>query len=413
METGLSALGRLKETERTEYWASLALRHTPHLGARSIRRLLGYFGSAHEAIQRVESWPEAEVDLRRAVGLRNDSWRSTARPEWDAAQQLPGSILLWTDPAYPPLLRELPDAPLMLYALGNVRLLAGPCLAVVGKRQCSPEGLRSATYFASSLAEAGVTIVSGLARGVDQAAHRAALGKPGGTIAVLGTGVDIPYPKGAEDLYQALREQDLIVSEFAPGTLPAPANFPIRNRIISGLSLGVLVTEAAPRSGSLITARLALEQNRSVYAVPGALGAQKSQGCQELIRQGAKSAFAASDIIEDMFPHLRDALADMQPPSDPDQTPTPLAEDAALPKAPSKTPAIKPAAPLPHFPEHSPEARLLAVLTGTQALSIDTLDDALDLTVGELSALLTRLEIRGLIRKLPGQYYMLAEVAHA
>ena len=406
METGLSALGRLNETERTEYRASLALRHTPHLGARSIRRLLGYFGSAHEAMQHIESWPETEVALRRAVGLRNDSWRSTARPEWDAAQKLPGSILLWTDPAYPSLLRELPDAPLLLYALGNVRLLKGPCLAVVGKRQCSPEGLRAATYFAGSLAEAGVTIVSGLAMGVDQAAHRAALGKPGGTIAVLGTGVDVPYPKGAEELYQAMCEQDLIVSEFAPGTLPVPSNFPIRNRIISGLSLGVLVAEAAPRSGSLITARLALEQNRTVYAVPGALGAQKSQGCQELIRQGAKSAFAASDIIEDIFPHLRDALAAMQPPSEPDHK--------ATPRISRTPPPIKPApAPLPHFPEHSPEAKLLAALEGKQALSIDTLDDALDLAAGELSALLTRLEIHGLIRKLPGQYYMLAEVAHA
>ncbi len=409
MDTAPSALGLLDEAGRAEYWASLALRHTPRLGARSIRRLLGHFGSALEAVRRTESWPEAVVAGHRAAGLRDDSWREAARPEWEAAKTLPGHILLWTDPRYPALLRELPDAPALLYALGDPKLLAGPCLAVVGKRQCSSEGVRAAAYFAASLASAGVTVVSGLARGVDQAAHRAALDKAGRTIAVLGTGVDVPYPREAEPLYCALREHGLLLSEFAPGTLPVPANFPVRNRIISGLSLGVLVAEAAPRSGSLITARLALEQNRAVYAVPGALGAPTAQGCQELIRQGAKPVFAASDILEDLFPHLRGALEQMPPPP-PEAAPDSAAEPG--PRAPAKAPHAPPAKR--DFPRDSPEARILDLLReADQALSIDVLDDALDLSAAALSALLITLEVRGFLRKLPGQYYTLPEDRHA
>ena len=416
-----SALSGLDEAGRAEYWASLALRHADKLGVRSIRRLLEHFGSALQAVRGLNDWPAATVAAHRADPIRNESWRSGAKPEWEAAKNMRGRIILWTDPLYPPLLREIPDAPILLYALGNVELLRGPCLGIVGKRQCSSEGVRASAYFAHALSEVGVTIVSGLARGVDQAAHRDALNGPGRTIAVLGTGLDIPYPAEAAELYGQIAEQGLLLSEFAPGTPPVPANFPIRNRIISGLSLGVLVVEAAPRSGSLITARLALEQNRSVFAVPGSIGAPTAQGCQELIRQGAKPVFAARDILEDLFPHLRAALGDDAPPPPggdapafaPDAPQTPRPQISGPHSGPHSgkirsKPAIPAPPPVAVFPPHSPEARLLELLGRMeQAVSIDVLDDELELSAAELSALLVRLEVRGLIRRLPGQYYSL------
>lgn len=421
-----SALAALDDAGRAEYWASLALRHARNLGARSIRRLIGRFGSALEAVRRPSDWGEATVNASRSADIVNDAWRAAARPEWDAARTLPGRIILWTDPLYPSLLRELPDAPLLLYARGNLELLRGPCLAVVGKRQCSSEGIRAASYFASNLAGAGVTVVSGLARGVDQAAHQAAIDRPGSTIAVLGTGIDVPYPATNTELHARIGAEGLLVSEFAPGTPPAPGNFPIRNRIISGLCLGVLVVEAAPRSGSLITARLALEQNRAVFAVPGALGAPTAQGCQELIRQGAKPVFAAHDVLLDLFPHLKDAAGQVSPPDAPGTpgasgtsnksgTPRQAATAAAAPVPGAPTaPAARPSRPPAACPPDSPEGRLLALLEREGgAVSIDLLDDTLALPAAALSTLLVRLEMAGHIRRLPGQYYALTEAADA
>ncbi|MDR2726833.1 MAG: DNA-processing protein DprA, partial [Deltaproteobacteria bacterium] len=371
-----------------------------------IRRLIGHFGSALAAIKHPDDWTEATVNRKRSAAIRDESWRADAKPEWEAARTLRGRIILWTDPLYPPLLRELPDAPIVLYVRGDPSLLRGPCLAVVGKRQCSSEGVRASAYFARALAEAGVTIVSGLARGVDQAAHRESVTRAGRTIAVLGTGLDVPYPAEALPLYEQIATHGLLLSELPPGAPPRPANFPIRNRIISGLALGVLVVEAAPRSGSLITARLALEQNRQVFAVPGSIGAPTAQGCQDLIRQGARPVFAAHDILLGLSPLLRDIVSDPPP------------EPAACAPAPERKKIPAPAAPVfrrktpSPFPPNSPEARLLAVLTRFgQAVSIDLLDDALDLSAPELSALVVRLEVQGLIRRLPGQYYALPEVS--
>ena len=163
-------------------------------------------------------------------------------------------------------------------------LLGNPCVSIVGTRTCSREGIRAAQAIASGLAASGITVVSGLAIGIDKQAHLAALDLPGGTIAVLGAGPDVCYPKENDGLRRSIIQRGLLISEYAPGTLPDPRHFPIRNRIISGLSLGVVVVEAALRSGSLITARLALEQNRAVYAVPGGIGSKYAEGCQKLIR---------------------------------------------------------------------------------------------------------------------------------
>lgn len=303
----------LDEDQRAELWAALALRHATGIGPRTRKRLLAHFGSAYAAIHAPMRWREAGIAPARSQGITSGAWRSLARVEWDALQRVPGTIILWTDPRYPDLLRQLPDAPVLLYCRGDLSLLANTCVSVVGARQCSREGIRIASSIAGHLARCGVTVVSGLARGIDRFAHEAALRGIGSTIAVLGTGIDVPYPPDNLRLFETLCRTGLVITEFAPGTRPEARHFPIRNRIISGLAHGVLVVEAASRSGSLITARLALEQGREVYAIPGPPSAQISRGCQELIEEGARAVYTAEDVLADLAPVIGADLRDMLP----------------------------------------------------------------------------------------------------
>lgn len=327
----VSALAGLSSADRQEYWAALALRNLKGLGARSIRRLLFYFGGAFAAVQAVDKWREAGVSPERGRGLRQAEWRAKARPEWESSRDLAGQIILWTSPLYPALLRQLPDAPALLYVRGDLELLQRPCVALVGSRACSRKAAARIGEIAAELAASGITVVSGLARGIDAAAHRAALGQPGSTIAVMGAGLDVVYPPEHLELYRQLGQIGLLISEFPPGTPPDGRHFPVRNRIISGLSLGVMVGEAAIRSGSLVTARLALEQNRSVYVLsdPGevesaegsfdqaasqdleqGLGLEQS-GCALLRADGAKPCCSGSDILLDLLPQL-EAFSSLQ-----------------------------------------------------------------------------------------------------
>ena len=296
----------MDDRARREYWAGLALRHCCGLGARSCCRLLRHFGSAFAALEGRERWADAGVDKGKAAELSTGSWRVTARAEWDAVRDLDAVVVQWHEAAYPALLRTLPDAPVLLYCLGDLSLLANPAVAVIGSRKATPRGQALAGHMAGAFASWGITVVSGMAWGIDKAAHEAALGRAGSSIAVLGTGIDVPYPRANTRLYDRMAAKGLLVSEFAPGTPALRENFPVRNRIISGLSLGVVVVEAASRSGTLITSRLALEQGREVYAVPGAALSGQSLGCQELVRQGAKPVFAPEDVLEDLAGPLRD-----------------------------------------------------------------------------------------------------------
>jgi len=298
----------LDEAARAELWAVLALRHTEGLGARSHIRLIRHFGSAFAAVQRAPHLAGSGVRQQAAQALASGRWRATAKAEWDALRACDCGILLWNDPRYPERLRSLPDAPALLYCKGDVVLLDNPALGVVGSRLCSRQGMRMAAQLARDLACAGVTIVSGMARGIDREAHLAGLQGVGGTVGVLGTGIDIRYPYDNEDLFERMASEGLLVTEFAPGARPEPRHFPIRNRVISGLSLGVLVVEAATRSGSLITARLALEQGREVYAMPGPVSAQTSRGCHDLLEEGAHAVGSAEDILVDLAPQLLGAL---------------------------------------------------------------------------------------------------------
>ncbi|WP_294445822.1 DNA-processing protein DprA [uncultured Mailhella sp.] len=304
--TGLAALD---DDERREYWAALALRHTAGLGARGACLLVSHFGSAYDAVMNVPLWPEAGVPSQKAEGYLNNAWRLKARPEWEASRTLQASIILWTDKRYPSLLKELPDAPVLLYAAGDTTLLAAPCVAVVGSRNSSPAALDFTAAVAEELSLAGVTVVSGLAFGVDGCAHKAALSGPGRSIAVLPGGVNRAFPAGHRELYERMAERGLLVSEMPPGWVPGPGAFPVRNRIISGLSLGVLVTEAvSARSGSIITAHLAAEQGRNVYVPsPNALRVPCREGTKKLLLEGARPIFRADDILADLLPHLRRA----------------------------------------------------------------------------------------------------------
>lgn len=396
-----SALG---EAGRNEYWAALALRHCPGIGPRSRARLLQVFGSAYAAVRAADQWPRAGLNRRQSGEFARGSWRPDARREWDAARALDAVILLWPDAAFPPLLRELPDGPALLYLSGDAALLQAPAIAVVGSRRAGPHALEVAAHMARRLSACGVTVISGMAEGIDSVAHAAALNGVGRSIGVLGTGIDRVYPRSGQELFRRMAREGLLISEFAPGTAPLAGNFPIRNRIISGLALGVVVVEAASRSGSLITARMALEQNREVFAVPGpALDAQCA-GCQELVRQGARPVFTVEDILRDMADILRpfsisEASLPPELPEEAPQAPT-TAPPAASPPLPV---AAREAAE--SLAATGPKERLLACLRGKGALHIDTLAQELELPVAELSALLVGLEILGSVRRLPGARY--------
>jgi DNA processing protein len=240
--------------------------------------------------------------LARAV-LRGPEDAEAAR--WAAAIERGGVRLLTPfDDEYPRLLREIADPPFVLYALGRLERLGLPAVAIVGSREASRYGRDVAERLARELSGVGVSVVSGFARGIDAAAHAAALEGPGGTIAVLGCGLDVDYPREHARLKAALASDHLLVSEYPPGAEPRPQNFPIRNRIIAGMSSGVVVVEASRRSGSLITARLAADFGRDVFAVPGSVFSPTSVGAHELLRDGAILCRAAEDVLAELFPSI-------------------------------------------------------------------------------------------------------------
>lgn len=286
-------------------WLRLAL--TPGVGPRTAASLLEHFDSP----ERIFAAPQSE--LAAVCGARISRFLRSPLPA--EAQAAFDASLAWSKgeacaivtqghPAYPPLLRHIADPPLLLYMRGRCELLSQPGLAIVGSRNASGEGVRNARAFARAVAECGITVCSGLALGIDAAAHEGALGTIGSTVAVIGTGPDSVYPVRNRELAHRIAREGCMVSEYPPGTPVRPANFPRRNRIISGMAQAVLVVEAAARSGSLITAHMAAEQGRDVFAIPGSIHASLSKGCHALIKQGAKLVECANDILTEMNGHL-------------------------------------------------------------------------------------------------------------
>ncbi|MBV8031057.1 MAG: DNA-protecting protein DprA [Betaproteobacteria bacterium] len=361
-------------------WLRLTL--TPGIPPSSLRRLLQALGLPQEALKRSHRELSAFLSVEALEGLQSTSVSDAVARALEWASITGHRIITLADSQYPGALLEIPDPPALLYAAGRAELLARPCFAVVGSRNATAQGERNAEAFAQSLSEAGLTIVSGLAMGIDAAAHRGGLAAPGSTIAVLGTGVDIIYPRRNEALADAIARQGLLLSEFALGTGPLPHNFPRRNRLISGLARGCLVVEAAAASGSLITARAAADQGRDVFAIPGSIHSPLSKGCHALIKTGAKLVESADDIIAE--------LSGIHAP-----------ESATTRREPKSGRRAAAAA---------PQSGLLLHM-GHDPVDIDVLCERAGMAPEEVSSELLRLELDGFVAALPGGLYQRLEKA--
>jgi DNA processing protein len=322
----------------------------------------------------------SEQELAERLGSRERARAVLAGPEDTATERWAGAveaagmrIVTAFDEEYPKALSEIADPPFLLFTIGRLERLQLPAVAVVGSRNASRYGRDVAARLSRELSLAGVTIVSGFARGVDAAAHEAAREGPGGTVAVLGCGLDVSYPREHARLKEEMSTTDLLVSEFAPGAEPRPQNFPVRNRIIAGLAVGVIVVEASRRSGSLITARLAADSGRDVFAVPGSVFSETSAGTHELLRDGAILCRGAEDVLAELFPSV------------------------GVPAAPASDRRL--AAEL-----SSEAARLYETLRREESLSAEELAQALDLPAATILAALFELEAAGLAVCEAGRY---------
>ena len=284
--------------------------HLAYVSVKQLQNVVRHFGSLQAGLQAsLADWQASNILRDKQLKVLLGSEVAAKVAQVLAWQEQAGQQLLTLDsPLYPPLLREISEPPILLYVKGSVDLLRDPQLAVVGSRHASRTGLRIAEDFSRHLSQQGLTISSGLASGVDAAAHKGGLQGVGSTVAVMGTGIDRVYPAAHRQLAHQIAEQGALVSEFPLGTRPLAYQFPRRNRIISGLSVGVLVVEAALKSGSLITAKLAMEQGREVFAVPGSIYHPQARGCHQLIKQGAKLVETGQEVLEELLPLIEVSL---------------------------------------------------------------------------------------------------------
>lgn len=350
-------------TDDARHWISLSLING--LGGETFRRLLAAFGTPQQIYATPVSSLRQVVDAAIAGLIADGPDEEPLAPSLEWLRQPGNQLITLADTSYPPGLLEIADPPPLLYVKGDVARLSQPIIGIVGSRNATPQGLKNAEAFAQALSEAGWCVASGLALGIDGAAHRGALLGKGSTIAVVGTGLDIVYPARHRDLAYEIVEKGTMVSEFPLGEPSRAGNFPRRNRIISGLSHGVLVVEANLESGSLITARLAAEQGRDVFAIPGSIHSPLSKGCHRLIKQGAKLVDSIQDILEELGGA---PIVSALPASS-------AAEDPLLEKM------------------------------GFDVMAVDTLVQSSGLTSNQVSAMLLTLELEGRIASLPGGRY--------
>lgn len=352
-------------------WLQLTL--TPGLGASVIRKLLRHFGLPQSVIARKRELaafaPPAALEALYSEAVQAEVARAL---RWAAESS--HHIVTLADELYPRVLLEITDPPSLLYAYGRIELLQGTCLAIVGSRNATAQGESNAASFARALSDAGLTIVSGLAVGIDAAAHRGGLDGAGSTIAVLGTGIDVLYPKRNLELSSRIAAEGLLLSEFPLGTGPVAGNFPRRNRLISGLSQGCLVVEAALASGSLITARTAVEQGRDVFAIPGSIHSPLSKGCHALIKAGAKLVESADDVLAELSGFRASGYA----------------STTAATAGPSSS------------------TTLLAHM-GHDPVGVDSLCERAGMSAEQVAAELLRLELEGRVAALPGGLYQRLE----
>lgn len=364
---------------RDDLACQLALNLCPGIGPANYRRLVETSGFSIREIFQLS--PTQLVELKfnptQIDYLQSPDWKAVdSALDWLSAEDS-HHIISILDSDYPDLLKQIGDAPPILYAIGQIDLLKSPQIAIVGSRNCTPGGADTAQQFSRYLSRSGLTITSGMAIGIDQHAHQAALDSGGKTIAVTATGIDRIYPSKNKQLAYEIAEKGLIISEFPLGTSPLQGNFPKRNRIISGLSVATLVVEATIKSGSLITARLGLEQGREVFAIPGSIHNPQSKGCHHLIRQGAKLVDQASDIIDDIGSLLGFIAEQVETPQD-------SHIDQSL----------------------ASEYQALLDAMGYDPVSIDSLVNRSGLTIEQLSSMLLILELNDQIKTAPGGYYV-------
>ena len=383
---GIGARGSARDTARMiltdvdELSAWLRLLTSPGIGRGTARQLLAAFGTPQGVFEASSAQRRTCADAITADALDAEPPRFASLLASTQAWLDGGAARDWIalgDPRYPQALLQTADPPLLLYTQGRSELLNTPSLAIVGSRNPTPQGAENARAFAEHLGRAGLTIVSGMALGIDGAAHAGALAAGALTIAVIGTGPDIVYPRAHRELAHRIVERGLIVSEFELGTPPLSQNFPARNRIIAGLSLGTLVVEAALESGSLITARFSVEAGRDVFAIPGSIHSPQSRGCHALIKQGAKLVDDARDVLEELRWSAQSELA----------------LDAAVPADAAR------------------QTDPLLIALGFEPVSIDQLQARTGWPTAQLSARLLELELQGLVARLPGGRYQRSAAA--
>lgn len=359
-------------------WLTLAL--LPGVGNRSLLKLIRHFGSPEAVLRAPAGHLEAMAGLREPVrnALRDRKPIRSPESEWQRLNREGYAIVTVQDEGYPYNLSAIPDPPAVLFVRGGFEPRDLVSVAVVGSRSASPRGMAFTGRLSSDLAACGVSIVSGFAVGIDSAAHRGALRVGGRTLAVLGCGLDVSYPASNARLREEVAASGMLISEFPLGTPPAAANFPMRNRIISGLSLGVVVVEAANRSGSLITARLALEQGREVFAVPGIARACRSEGPHRLLREGARLVESAEDILEEIRPLIRSGANSIRMSEETEVGLDLLDEEARL---------------LKHIDE--------------EPRHIDDICRLAQWPAQRVMAVLLALELKGIIRQLPGKLFIM------
>ena len=367
----------------------IALNMTPGVGPRAATKLLERFGSADAVFHgRRTELETLRMKPETIESILKREFHERAATELERVKALGGDILILDDGSYPAMLREIDDPPPVLYVKGDWQACFDqPGVGVIGSRMCSTYGVNASEMLSRDLASRGITVVSGLARGIDSAAHRGAIAGKGKTIGVIGTGIDTVYPRENNGLVREILESGgCIVSQFPLGTPPLAENFPYRNRIISGLSLGVLIVEASERSGSLITARLAMEQNREVMAVPGNITSGNSFGTNYLIKSGAKLVQQWQDVVAELPSEIAAAIL---PPKIEKQK----AEDAV------RQPELMPA------DMNDNERKIWSILNPDEPVHIDILLEQSGLSFGDLNTALVSLDIRDLIRVLPGKHY--------
>ena len=365
------------QTSDVAQW--IALNQTQGLGNAALCQLLTKFGSPQAIYSASISQLREIVDDETARKINHGVDTEAIKPTLDWLKKDNAHIVTLADSEYPQKLLEISNPPAVLYAIGNLPWLNHPSLAIVGSRSATPQGEKNAEEFSASLCHLGLCVVSGMALGIDGAAHRGALKANGATIAVVGTGLDIVYPARHRDLAHKIAERGLIISEFPLGTPSKAQNFPRRNRLISGLSLGCLVVEANIDSGSLITARLSTEQGREVFAIPGSIHSPVAKGCHQLIKQGAKLVENTQDILEE--------IKNLLPTSKLSYSPTGLMSEINSATATSQA------------------GNTVLDLMGFDAINFDHLQQLSALTTEVLSAMLMVLELEGKITVIAGNQY--------